>query len=100
MRDYFHSRPFVISFVSTALVLLLLIGVLVVDAEGRRLSFNDTSPAVEILYNADGTAELQINAFSLDCRVGVTGVVKAWHFVADFFCIPHRRFPQHETAAG
>ena len=46
MRTYFHSRSFVVSFVSTVLVLLLFIGMLAVDAEGRRLSFNDTSPAV------------------------------------------------------
>lgn len=94
MRSCFHSRAFILSFVCTALALLLLIGILAVDAEGRRLSFNDTSPAVEIVYNADGTADMQINAFSLDRRVRVTGLVKTWHFIADFFCIPHRGFPQ------
>lgn len=94
MRTYFHSRSFMVSFVSTVLVLLLFIGMLAVDAEGRRLSFNDTSPAVEVVYNADGTARMQINAFSIDRSVNVTGLVKAWHFVADFFCIPHRKFPQ------
>lgn len=94
MRTYLHSRSFMISFISTVLVLLLFIGMLAVDAEGRRLSFNDTSPAVEVVYNADGTAEMQINAFSIDRSVNVTGLVKTWHFVADFFCIPHRKFPK------
>ena len=98
MRNCLQSRTFIISFVSTALALLLFIGLLAVDAEGRRLSFNDTSPAVEIVYNADGTADLQINAFSLDRRVRATGLVKTWHFIADFFCIPHRRFPQPNAA--
>lgn len=90
----FRSRTFLFSFFSTIVILVLIIGLLLVDAEGRRLSFNDTSPAFEILYQTDGTAQMQINAFSLDRRVDVTGLVKAWHFIADFFCIPHRRFPQ------
>ncbi|MGN0479578.1 MAG: hypothetical protein ACI4GO_09100 [Hominenteromicrobium sp.] len=94
MRGCFHSRSFLISFVCTVLALLLLLGMLAVDAEGRRLSFNDTSPAVELVYNADGTADLLIHAFSLNRRVRVTGLVKMWHFIADFFCIPHGRFPQ------
>ncbi len=94
MRSRFQLRPFLISFLCTALVLTFLIGMLAVDAEGRRLSFNDTSPAVEIVYNTDGTADMQINAFQIDRRINVTGIVKAWHFVADFFCIPHRKFPQ------
>ena len=94
MLHYFHSRTFLVSFLSTVVVLLLIIGLLMVDAEGRKLSFNDTSPAFEIIYNTDGTADMQINAFSLDSRVNVTGFVKVWHFIADFFCIPHGRFPQ------
>ena len=94
MLRYFHSRAFLLSFFGTAVILLLIIGLLLVDAEGRRLSFNDTSPAFEIIYNMDGTADMQINAFSLDKRINVTGFVKTWHFIADFFCIPHKRFPK------
>ena len=44
MHSRFRTRPFLISFLCTALALLFLVGILVVDAEGRRLSFNDTSP--------------------------------------------------------
>lgn len=94
MFRYIHSRPFLFSFFSTILVALLIFGLFAVDAEGRRLSFNDTSPALEILYFEDETAQLQINAFSIDRRLNITPFVKAWHFVADFFCLPHARFPQ------
>ena len=89
-----HSRAFLLSFFSTLLIVLLIFGLFTVDAQGRRLSFNDTSPALEVMYFEDETAQLQINAFSLDKQVDVTGFVKAWHFVADFFCLPHARFPQ------
>ena len=58
MQSRFRARPFVISFLCTALALVFLTAMLVVDAEGRRLSFNDTSPALEIVYNADGTVNL------------------------------------------
>lgn len=98
MTRYFHSRAFLLSFFSTLVIVVFIIGILVVDAEGRKLSFNDTSPAFEIIYNTDGTAEMQINAFSLDRRVDVTGPVKVWHFIADFLCIPHKRFPQQTEA--
>ena len=73
MHSRFRTRPFLISFLCTALALLFLVGILVVDAEGRRLSFNDTSPALELVYNADGTADMQVNAFRLDRQFDVTG---------------------------
>ena len=94
MFRYIHSRVFLLSFFSTLLIVMLIFGLFTVDAQGRRLSFNDTSPALEVLYFEDETAQLQINAFSLDKRLDVTTIVKAWHFVADFFCLPHARFPQ------
>ena len=87
MHSRFRTRPFLISFLCTALALLFLVGILVVDAEGRRLSFNDTSPALELVYHAAGTAALQVNAFRLDRRIDVTGLVRVWHFIADFFCL-------------
>ena len=96
MLRYFISRPFLVSFFATLLAVTLIFGILYVDARGRKLSFNDTTPPFEMIYSADGTAELQINAFSLDRRVDVTGVVRVWHFIADFFCIPHARFPKAE----
>ena len=98
MHSRFRTRPFLISFLCTALALLFLVGILVVDAEGRRLSFNDTSPALELVYNADGTADMQVNAFRLDRQFDVTGLVRVWHFIADFFCIPHGRFPEGANA--
>lgn len=98
MHSRFRIRPFLISFLCTALALLFLVGILVVDAEGRRLSFNDTSPALELVYNADGTADMQVNAFRLDRQFDVTGLVRVWHFIADFFCIPRGRFPEGANA--
>ena len=97
MLRYFTSRPFLVSFFATILVIVLIFGILFVDARGRKLSFNDTDPPFEMVYHADETAELQINAFSIDRRVNVTGAVRIWHLIADFFCIPHARYPKAET---
>ena len=96
MPRNFRLRPFFLSFFSTILVLVLVCSLLLVDARGRRLSFNDTSPPFEVVYHADETAQLQVNAFSADRRIGFTLPVKLWHFVADFLCIPHERFPAEE----
>lgn len=44
MRKCVCSRAFLMSFFCTVLVLLFVFGMLMVDAEGRRLSFNDNAP--------------------------------------------------------
>lgn len=93
MLTYFRSRAFLASFFITLLLLIFVIGLFAVDARGRQLSFNDTAPAFEVIYLPDGRALLQVNAFSLNRRFNVTGPVKLWHFIADFLCIPHERFP-------
>ena len=94
MLRYFQSRAFLVSFFTTLTVVLLLIGLFTVDARGRQLSFNDTTPAFEMVYKEDETADLLIHAFSLHREVDVTNAVKVWHFIADFFCIPHAKFPK------
>ena len=86
MRKCVCSRAFLMSFFCTVLVLLFVFGMLMVDAEGRRLSFNDNAPPAEMLYQADGKAFLKINAFELDARIPVTGAVKVWRFFEKFFC--------------
>lgn len=43
MRKCVCSRAFLMSFFCTVLVLLFVFGMLMVDAEGRRLSFNDNA---------------------------------------------------------
>lgn len=63
MRKCVCSRAFLMSFFCTVQVLLFVFGMLMVDAEGRRLSFNDNAPPAEMLYQADGKAFLKINAF-------------------------------------
>lgn len=97
MRTYFHSRAFIMSFFITLLLIVFVIGIFVVDAEGRRLSFNDTAPPFEVIYHKNGEAQIQVNAFSLNRRFRATGLIKVWHFLADFFCIPHGRFPDAEN---
>lgn len=94
MRGRSHARPFFIAFFLTLIILLFVVTVFAVDAQGRRLSFNDTSPAFEVRYHTDGSAELMVNAFSLHRAVNITGIVNVWHFIADFLCIPRHRFPR------
>ncbi len=91
MRGRFSVRPFVISFLLTLLAALLILGILAVDTEGRRLSFNDDSPAFEIVYGMNDSARLRVNAFSWGREFAFTWPVRVWHFVADFFCIPRHR---------
>ena len=95
MRKCVCSRAFLMSFFCTVLVLLFVFGMLMVDAEGRRLSFNDNAPPAEMLYQADGKAFLKINAFELDARIPVTGAVKVWRFFEKFFCLPQSSNGEH-----
>lgn len=95
VRKILRSRTFLMSFFCTVIVLLMIFGLLMVDAEGRRLSFNDNAPPAEILYKADGRAFLQINAFELDKRIPVTGVMKVWRFFEKFFCLPQSADGEH-----
>lgn len=95
MRKCVCSRAFLMSFFCTVLVLLFVFGMLMVDAEGRRLSFNDNAPPAEMLYQADGKAFLKINAFELDARIPVTGAVKVWRFLEKFFCLPQSSDGEH-----
>lgn len=89
MRAIFRSRPFWTAFLATVLVFALFFALLAVDSAGRRRSFNDTSPPFVVTYEADGTAKLTVNAFSWRHAFNVTGIVKCWHFIAEFFCLPH-----------
>ena len=94
MRSKFSARPFFLAFFFTLLFLLFVLAGFAVDAEGQRLSFNDASPAFEVLYHTDGTADLRINAFSLKRELNFTGPVRVWGYIAEFLCLPHHRFPR------
>ena len=95
LQKKLHSRIAAVCVVSAVLVLLFVFGMLMVDAEGRRLSFNDNAPPAEMLYQADGKAFLKINAFELDARIPVTGAVKVWRFFEKFFCLPQSSDGEH-----
>lgn len=95
MRKCVCSRAFLMSFFCTVLVLLFVFGMLMVDAEGRRLSFNDNAPPAEMLYQADGKAFLKNTRLSWMRESPLTGAVKVWRFFEKFFCLPQSSNGEH-----
>ena len=85
-----ERRVFLCSLGVTLCILILVIGLITVDYQGRRLSFGDTAPPLEKTVAPDGGAWLAVRAFGLEGQLNITWLEKFWNFFLDFSCIPHR----------
>ncbi len=70
-------------------LLLTAAGLLMVDYQGRRLSFGDTALPFQTADLPDGRTELHIQLLGLEKKVDITKIDKFWDFLLDFSCIPH-----------
>lgn len=85
-----ERRVFLCSLGVTLCILILVIGLVTVDYQGRRLSFGDTAPPLEKAVSPDGGTRLFMRAFGLEGSLDITWFEKFWNFFLDFSCIPHR----------
>ena len=87
-----HSRKhtFALSLALSLFVFLTLAGCVIVDAQGRRLSFGDKQPPFQVEQLPNGKACLRVKLFGLDAAWDVTSASRAWDAVCDFCCIPHK----------
>ena len=71
-------------------VLITLAGCVIVDYQGRRLSFGEDQPPFQVEQLSNGKACLRVKLFGLDAAWDVTSASRAWDAVCDFCCIPHK----------
>lgn len=69
-------------------VFLTAAGLLVVDYQGRKMSFGDDTPLARVEEH-DGRARLTVKAFGQEESWDVTELEEIWDMVRDFGCIPH-----------
>ncbi len=82
-------RPFFYSLGISLFLLLIVAGLLMVDYQGRRLSFGDGDLPFEKKDMPGGKTEVQIKLLGLEKRVDITKIDKFCNFLLDFSCIPH-----------
>lgn len=85
-----EHRVFLCSLGVTLCVLILVLGLFVVDYQGRRLSFGDAALPLETAAAPGGKTWLTLRAFGREGRVDITWLEKIWNFFLDFSCIPHK----------
>lgn len=82
-------RPFWLGFGFGMFVFITGAGLLAVDYQGRKLSFGDDTPIMQV-DRTEYRTELTVKAFGHRDTWDVTGLDRAWEFVCDFGCIPHK----------
>lgn len=65
------------------------VGLVVVDYQGRRLSFGDSTPPISLDRQAN-PPQLHIKAFGVEESWDATKIREAMDFLCDFGCIPHK----------
>lgn len=82
-------RTFWLSMGISLAVIIFAAGVIVVDYQGRRLSFGDTALPVQRAYSQSGSVTLEIKLLGMEKKLDITQIDKIWKLFLDFSCIPH-----------
>lgn len=64
-------------------------GLLVVDYQGRKLSFGDSTPPVSLDRQSD-PPRLRVKAFGVEESWDASKIKEAMDFLCDFGCLPHK----------
>ena len=84
-----EKRIVLLSFAITFSILVLVLGFIKVDYEGRKMSINDTTPPFMVIENFDGTSTLKTKPFDIEKETDVTKINNLWKIIKDFCCIPN-----------
>lgn len=64
-------------------------GLLVVDYQGRKLSFGDNTPPISLDRQSD-PPRLRVKAFGVEESWDASKIKEAMDFLCDFGCLPHK----------
>ena len=82
-------RAFGLSLGISLFVFLTAAGCVAVDYQGRKMTFGDSRPPLEVVRLPGGQARLEARLFGAQGSWDVTGLDRALGFVCDFLCLPH-----------
>lgn len=83
-------RVFFATFSITFVVLMLVVGLITVDYQRRRMSFGEQILPVSILHGEGEKTTLRLRFFEVDTGVDITLLKNFFDFCCDFCCIPHK----------
>ena len=85
-----RRRIFVISLGFSLTVLLTVVGCVIVDYQGRRMSFGEDDPPFHIESQSDGRAQLEVHVLGVETELDFTGPAQVLNLLRDFFCLPQK----------
>lgn len=81
-------RIFALSLGFSLWVLLTVAGCVIVDYRGRRMSFGENTPPVQVERQPDGSAQLDVDLLGVEAQMDFTGPARALELLREFFCLP------------
>lgn len=81
-------RAFGLALGLSLFVFLAVGGCVVVDVQGRALSFGDHQPPFQVVHTDDGQAQLEVKLFGVEKELPFTQGDKLLRMVGEFFCLP------------
>lgn len=65
------------------------VGFVVVDYQGRRLSFGESQPPLWLRRFPGGRYTLEVDLLGVEASLDATALGRARDFLLDFLCLPH-----------
>lgn len=89
-KDRSGRQVFLFTLGLALFVLIAAAGIVMVDWQGRSLSFGDSAPPFQVEDKPGGGKELDIKLLGREEQVDITGLDNFFNFLCDFSCIPHK----------
>lgn len=84
-----NRRPFWMALGITLFLLILVCGLVMVDYEGRKMSFGDNQPPLQVIHLPGDRAQLSVKTLGWEGSWDITTLDRAFDFICDFCCLPH-----------
>lgn len=84
-----NRRPFWMALGITLFLLILVCGLVLVDYEGRKMSFGDNQPPLQVIHLPEDRAQLSVKTLGWEGSWDITTLDRAFDFICDFCCLPH-----------
>lgn len=82
-------RAFFLALGISLFLFITAVGFVVVDYQGRRLSFGESQPPLWLRRLPGGRYTLEVDLLGVETSLDATGLGRARDFLLDFLCLPH-----------
>ena len=82
-------RAFFLALGISLFLFITAVGFVVVDYQGRRLSFGESQPPLWLRRLPGGRYTLEVDLLGVEASLDATGLGRARDFLLDFLCLPH-----------